>query len=215
MGEILLTVLVIARHTGVVFLLVSHQSLFDRKLFVTNVASKRLVVDVGQYMLSQLISGHKLTRTEDAVNPATDLIFFAGLRGLLDLRGHLGGRLIHIFVLIVGVLMLMLDVGDNVIPRDEILVTKVTLEVTADHTNIVLSVIVNVLVLRVLIISQLHVEVLGGAHDGVPVFPHLMTVTVGLGCEPQRTLPTLEGLLAGVGQDVPLEAGLQGNLRAQ
>ena len=47
---------------------------------------------------------------------------------------------------------------------------------------------------------------------GVAVFPHDVSVTVGLGCEPERALGALEGLLAGVGQDVPLEAGLPGEL---
>ena len=178
MGEILLAVFVIARHTGVMFLLVSHQSLFDGKLLVANVTGEGLVVDMGQHMLPQLIGGHELTRAENTVYPAADFVFFTAFRWLLDLRGHLGGRLIHVLVLVVGVLVLMLDMGDDVIPRNEILVTKVTLEVTADDANIVLGVVVNVLVLRVLSVPRLHVEVLGGAHHGVPVLPHLMTVTV-------------------------------------
>ena len=76
MGEVLLAVFLIAGHTGVVFLLVSHQSLLDGELLVANVTGKGLVVDVGQYMLSQFIGGHKLARTEDTVYPAAYFVFF-------------------------------------------------------------------------------------------------------------------------------------------
>ena len=44
------------------------------------------------------------------------------------------------------------------------------------------------------------------------MLPHLVPVTVGLGGEPERTVPAFEWLLASVGEDVSLERRLPGEL---
>ena len=114
-------------------------------------------------MLPQLVGRDELTRTEDAVDPSADLVLaILGATGPLVFRVHLGGRLVHIFVLVVGVLVLVLYVSYHVVPGDEVLVTQMTLEIATDDSSVLLSIII--LVLSVLI-PQVEVEVVGALVD--------------------------------------------------
>ena len=157
---VLLTVLVVAGHPRVVFLLVPHQSLFDCKFLVADVAGEGFVVDVQQDVFPQLVGRDELAGTEDAVDPSAHLVLLAVLAsvGPLVLGVHLGGRLVDVLVLVVGVLVLVFYVSDHVVPGDEVLVTEVTLEVAADHASVLLAVVL--VVLRQLL-PHVEVEVLG------------------------------------------------------
>ena len=172
--QVLLAPLLLTGHPGVVLLLVPHHGLLDGELLVADVAGERFVVDMSQDMLPQLVGADKLTRTEDAVHSATQFILLHCIRsigGLLGLSHHLRGCLINILVFIVGLLVFILNMSNDMISGDEVLVTEMTLEVGADDASIVF--IINVFVLRVLMISQIHVE----------VFRALMKLQVLLGAE--------------------------------
>ena len=161
---VLLTVLVVAGHPRVVFLLVPHQSLFDCKFLVADVAGEGFVVDVQQDVFPQLVGRDELAGTEDAVDPSAHLVLLAVLAsvGPLVLGVHLGGRLVDVLVLVVGVLVLVFYVSDHVVPGDEVLVTQMTLEIATDDSSVLLSIII--LVLSVLI-PQVEVEVVGALVD--------------------------------------------------
>ena len=156
---VLLTVLVLAGHTGVVFLLVPHQSLFDCKFLVANVAGEWFVVDVEQDVLPKLVGRHELTGTEDAVDSPAHFVLLSVLPvGSLVLGVHLGGRLVDVLVLVIGILVFVFYVSDDVVPGDEVLVTEVTLEVATDHPSVLLAV---VLIILSVLVPHVEVEVFG------------------------------------------------------
>ena len=106
----------------VVLLLVSHQRLFDCELLVADVARKWLVVDVEENVLSQLVCGNKLARTEDTIDSPANLVLLCS--NLLHIRYDSDGALVHLAVLVKSFWMLIFNVSNNMVPVDEVLKEK-------------------------------------------------------------------------------------------
>ena len=100
-------------------LLVSHQRLFDCELLVADVARKWLVVDVEENVLSQLVCGNKLARTEDTIDSPANLVLLCS--NLLHIRYDSDGALVDLAVLVKSFWMLIFNVSNNMVPVDEVL----------------------------------------------------------------------------------------------
>ena len=107
----------------VVLLLVSHKRLFDCELLVADVARKWLVVDVEENVLSQLVCGNKLARTEDTIDSPANLVLLCS--NLLHIRYDSDGALVDLAVLIKSFWMLIFNVSNNMVPVDEVLKKKI------------------------------------------------------------------------------------------
>ena len=100
-------------------LLVSHKRLFDCELLVADVARKWLVVDVEENVLSQLVCGNKLARTEDTIDSPANLVLLCS--NLLHIRYDSDGALVDLAVLVKSFWMLIFNVSNNMVPVDEVL----------------------------------------------------------------------------------------------
>ena len=100
-------------------LLVSHKRLFDCELLVADVARKWLVVDVEENVLSQLVCGNKLARTEDTIDSPANLVLLCS--NLLHIRYDSDGALVDLAVLVKSFWMLVFNVSNNMVPVDEVL----------------------------------------------------------------------------------------------
>lgn len=103
----------------VVLLLVSHKRLFDCELLVADVARKWLVVDVEENVLSQLVCGNKLARTEDTIDSPANLVLLCS--NLLHIRYDSDGAFVDLAVLVKSFWMLVFNVSNNMVPVDEVL----------------------------------------------------------------------------------------------
>ena len=103
-------------------LLVSHKCLFDCELLVADVARKWLVVDVEENVLSQLVGGNKLARTEDTIDSPANLVLLCS--NLLHIRYDSDGALVDLAVLVKSFWMLVFNVSNNMVPVDEVLKKK-------------------------------------------------------------------------------------------
>ena len=100
-------------------LLVSHKRLFDCELLVADVARKWLVVHVEENVLSQLVCGNKLARTEDTIDSPANLVLLCS--NLLHIRYDSDGALVDLAVLVKSFWMLVFNVSNNMVPVDEVL----------------------------------------------------------------------------------------------
>ena len=100
-------------------LLVSHKRLFDCELLVADVARKWLVVDVEENVLSQLVGGNKLARTEDTIDSPANLVLLCS--NLLHIRYDSDGAFVDLAVLVKSFWMLVFNVSNNMVPVDEVL----------------------------------------------------------------------------------------------
>ena len=100
-------------------LLVSHKRLFDCELLVADVARKWLVVDVEENVLSQLVCGNKLARTEDTIDSPANLVLLCS--NLLHIRYDSDGAFVDLAVLVKSFWMLVFNVSNNMVPVDEVL----------------------------------------------------------------------------------------------
>ena len=100
-------------------LLVSHKCLFDCELLVADVARKWLVVDVEENVLSQLVGGNKLARTEDTIDSPANLVLLCS--NLLHIRYDSDGAFVDLAVLVKSFWMLVFNVSNNMVPVDEVL----------------------------------------------------------------------------------------------
>ena len=119
-------------------LLVSHKCLFDCELLVADVARKWLVVDVEENVLSQLVCGNKLARTEDTIDSPANLVLLCS--NLLHIRYDSDGAFVDLAVLVKSFWMLVFNVSNNMVPVDEVLKCKIVLELSFEEIfNITLS----------------------------------------------------------------------------